>query len=272
MIRQNPFSLYDFLGYFIPGATLIYLMLFFSNLDSSEYAWDFNNVVGSDNVSIQNYLFFIIISYAVGHLINFLSSILVERYGNWMYDYPSKYLLKIHKKFSFKTITIKRIGIFISILPVSILDLLLGQLFNFKNLYVQHLDDFLIHGIKTKSSKILTELIPEDESNNLPESINDYDFFRILHHYAFEHTKSHQFKMVNYVVLYGFLRSLTFICVIIFWYLVYLQLFEQNEFIFAYHYLIISLCSYIFFMAFMKFYRRYTLEALMIIAIENKKE
>lgn len=272
MIKQNPFSLYDFLGYFIPGATLIYLMLVFHNLDSVEYVWSFNNLFGSSDIDIQSYLFFIIISYAIGHLINFLSSLLVERYGNWMYDYPSKYLLKIHKKFSFKTITPKRIGIFISILPVSVLDLLFGQLLKFKNLYVHHLDDFLIHSIKTKSSKILTELIPKDESKKVPESINDYDFFRILHHYAFEHTKSHQFKMVNYVVLYGFLRSLTFICVLIFWYLIYLQVFGDNEYISFYHYLIICICSYIFFMAFMKFYRRYTLEALMVIVIDKKKE
>jgi len=270
MIKQNPFSLYDFLGYFIPGATLIYLMLFFTNLDSSDYVWNFNNVFGSNDVEIQSYLFFIIISYALGHLINFLSSLLVERYGNWMYDYPSKYLLKIHKEFSFKTITLKRIGIFISIFPVSILDLFFGQLLKFKNLYVHHLDDFLIHSIKKKSSKILTDLIPEDETNEVPKRINDYDFFRILHHYAFEHTKSHQFKMVNYVVLYGFLRSLTLICVLIFWYLLYLQIFQDNEHVSFYHYLITSICSYTFFMAFMKFYRRYTLEALMVIAIDEK--
>jgi hypothetical protein len=26
MMKQNPFSIYDFLGYFIPGATTIYLI------------------------------------------------------------------------------------------------------------------------------------------------------------------------------------------------------------------------------------------------------
>ena len=34
------------------------------------------------------------------------------------------------------------------------------------------------------------------------------DFNRIVHHYAFENSKEHQFRMVNYVALYGFLRNL----------------------------------------------------------------
>lgn len=272
MIKQNPFSLYDFLGYFIPGATLIYLVLFFSKLDSTHYELKFNEILNDDGLKTQSLLFFIIISYAIGHLNNFMSSVLIERYGNWMYDYPSKNLLGIQKKFSFKTITFKRIAVYISILPVSILDLIFGQLFKFKNIYVKKLDDFLINSITVKSNQIINKLIPGDNSNRVPRTINEFDFFRILHHYAFEHTKNHQFKMINYVVLYGFLRSLTLICVLIFWYLMYLIVFNKNENITIYYLFAIALISYIFFMAFMKFYRRYTLEALMIIAIseENK--
>lgn len=270
MIKQNPFSLYDFLGYFIPGATLIYLYMFFSSLDSSNYQINLIDFFKNDGIKFEGFLFFIIISYAIGHLVNYLSSVLVERYANWMYDYPSKFLLKIQKEFSFKTITLKRILIFLSILPVAIFDLLFGQLFQFKNIYVQHLDDFLIHCIKIKGNKIINNLIPYEEGSEVPKEIGKFDFFRILQHYAFETTQNHQSKLINYVVLYGFLRSLTFICVLIFWFLIYEVIFIENSGIEIYYILIIGLCSYAFFMAFMKFYRRYTLEALMVIAISDK--
>lgn len=270
MIKQNPFSLYDFLGYFIPGALLIYLLIFVTNIDTSVFEFDINEFILNENsMKFQNLLFFIIISYAVGHLVNFLSSLLVERFANWIYDYPSKYLLKIQKEFRFKTISIKRILIWISILPVSIFDLILGQLFKFKNLYTEHLDDFLIHCIKQKGLRLINRHFKIESERKESEKIDNYDFFRIFHHYAFENTKSHQFKMVNYVVLYGFLRSLTLISVIIFWYLSYLMIFNNNEYINLYHILIISIVSYLFFMAFMKFYRRYTLESLMVIAISE---
>lgn len=184
MIKQNPFSLYDFLGYFIPGATLIYLYLYFSKLDSSNYEMNLTDFFGNEGIKFEGFLFFIIISYAIGHLNNYISSVLVEKYANWVYDYPSKYLLKIEKKFSFKTITLKRILIFISILPVSILDLFLGHLCKFKNLYVIHLDDFLIYCVRTKSVKILNRIVPHNETQEIPKEIGDYDFFRILQHYA----------------------------------------------------------------------------------------
>ncbi|HBR54911.1 MAG TPA: hypothetical protein DEA82_12300, partial [Flavobacteriaceae bacterium] len=263
MIKQNPFSLYDFLGYFIPGATLIYLFIYFSSLDASNYELELTQFFNSDGIQLEGFLFFIILSYAIGHLNNYLSSVLVERYANWIYDYPSKYLLKIEKKFNFKTITIKRILIFISIFPVSILDLVLGQVFKFKNLYVNNLDDFLIYSIKTKSVKVLDKLVPRDSSEKVPNEIGKFDFFRILQHYAFEKTSNHQAKLINYVVLYGFLRSLTLICVFIFWFLIYEEIFQPENGIPFYCSIIVGIASYIFFMAFMKFYRRYTLEALM---------
>lgn len=271
MIKQNPFSLYDFLGYFIPGALLIYLIIFFLNFDASNYDYTINQfIVNENNIKFQNLLFFTIASYALGHLVNFSSSILVERYANWIYDYPSKYLLNISKEFKFSTISIKRCAIWLFILPVSLFDLLLGHFFKFKNLYTKKLDSFLIDCITQKGLKLLNRLYPIEGTDNKPSEINEYDFFRIFHHYAFEHTKNHQSKMINYVVLYGFLRSLTFILVIIFWVLMYEIFIKHNCFIKYYHIIIISGMSYVFFMAFMKFYRRYTLETFMIIAISEE--
>lgn len=275
MIKQNPFSLYDFLGYFIPGALLIYLLLFIQYLENFNGQFVFLNFLdfGKDT-NLEQLLFFVIISYGFGHLINFMSSITIEKYANWKYDYPSKYLLGIEKneywQKSRKIGNLWRILLPILILPVTIFDLILGDLFKFKDFYTRKLDDFLIEVIKEKGN-ILVNMLFKNTNKKLQDSkIGKYDFFRIFAHYTFENTINHQFKLVNYVVLYGFLRVLTLISVIVFWYSLYSLIILKNNLIDFSTILFIGLISYVFFMAFMKFYRRYTLEGFMLIAIDKE--
>ena len=97
-MKQNPFSLYDFLGYLIPGSTLIYLFIIITS-------WEGNSITTLDSVftyvsdnNFQDAFFFIIVSYALGHLISFISSITIEKYGNWKYGYPSKTVIGYTKK------------------------------------------------------------------------------------------------------------------------------------------------------------------------------
>ena len=93
MLKQNPFSLYDFLGYFTPGAILLYgciLTLGHTQPDGSVINY-VNQYQGLDKT--QFYTLFILIAYISGHFLNFLSSITIECYSNWAFGYPSKYLL-----------------------------------------------------------------------------------------------------------------------------------------------------------------------------------
>ena len=218
MIKQNPFSLYDFLGYFIPGALLLYLIVSINYIESSTN-FELNDFI-SNTIQIQfdKVFFFIIISYAIGHLINFISSTTIEQYANWKYNYPSKYLLGYkhngmwkNKKFIF---IFWRILLLIIIFPITILDFLIGNILKFNKFYTRQLDPFLIALIREKGNKLIDKLadgsLEEYKNNNARE----YDFHRIISHYTFEHTKSHQFRMINYVVLYGFLRSLTLISIL----------------------------------------------------------
>jgi hypothetical protein len=101
-MKQNPFSLYDFLGYLIPGSTLIYLFIYLFIIIEN---WT-NNKVENNLESIFSYVskynfqeifFFIIISYAIGHLLSFISSVTIEKYGNWKYGYPSKTVIGFEK-------------------------------------------------------------------------------------------------------------------------------------------------------------------------------
>lgn len=279
MLKQNPFSIYDFLGYFIPGALVIYIILLIFNFSSFDHPGEIFSFVGNAQIlDFSNVLFFVIISYSLGHLINFSSSITIERYANWKYSYPSKYLMDLNPSHKFwigpRKIIIWKAFLAFLIFPVTILDYFLGQYFGFKEFYTKKADKFIIEMVKSKGLVLLKKL-----GSPLTISLRDYDFHRIFSHYVYENSKNHQSKLTNYVTLYGFLRALCFISVVFFWFLFYklfILIFLNNSDIInldeiqiiLYSLCLIGLCAYLFFMAFMKFYRRYTLEALMLIVID----
>jgi hypothetical protein len=100
------------------------------------------------------------------------------------------------------------------------------------------------------------------------------DFNRIVHHYAFENSKEHQFRMVNYVALYGFIRNLVLTFILSFWYY-FKESIKTIDRKMSFDWdsieinVLLMCLSYIAFMAYMKFYRRYTLEGLMLIVVDK---
>lgn len=273
MIQQNPFSLYDFLGYFIPGALALYLLFILGLhdlLDSNDIISKI--VLGDENGNFSYYLFLVIISYSFGHIINFCSSMLVETYAKHKYGYPSKYILGYSKKSyfdSYRSIgNIIRFFIWIIIIPISLIDLLFGEFLNFKEYYTRPVDQQTINTIKVKVRKMLLQLGFEIKKWDDEKVFTKIDFYKIASHYVYEHTTAHRFKLTNYVILYGFLRSLSLINVILFWYSFVLffkeQIFFSKEFIFL---LLSSFIGYISYIGFLKFYRRYTLEGLMLVLL-----
>lgn len=271
MIQQNPFSLYDFLGYLIPGALLLFLITFFQTVDfdSIEHLTISHLLYVDYNFEFEEIVLFVIISYAVGHLVNFVSSLIIERYANWRYNYPSKYLLGFTANHSYwgtrqefmKNVWRSLVPVFI--FPITICDILLGSFLRFRFFYTRPLDRFLQEIILDKGLKLIHKLHIRTQGGTI--QIREFDFHRVFAHYTFENSKQHQGKLTNYVVLYGFLRSLTLICTLLFWY----SLFQSSNCITWSITAGLGLSSYIYFMAFMKFYRRYTLESLMLIAIDT---
>lgn len=273
MIKQNPFSLYDFLGYFIPGALLIYSFIALDYINEANFPVMENITYDASNFGVDKIFFFIIISYALGHLTNFLSSITIEKYAIWKYDYPSKFLLNLEKtdywKENNKSGYFLRVLLPILILPVTIFDWIIGDVLNLRAVYTRGLDKLLTEVITEKGEALIRKIFKNKNKAFTEIHMNDYDFFRIFSHYAYENSKQHQSKLINYVTLYGFLRAMTLICVFFFWLSIY-YLIDGNDGISFIVIFSIGLISNIFFMAFMKFYRRYTLEGLMIIAIDTE--
>lgn len=275
-MKQNPFSLYDFMGYFIPGATSIYLIQIVNIIKKSNCI-DLNIVLNSfPTIQTEGILIFLILSYVLGHLISYISSITIEKYAVWKYGYPSRYLLDINSlKFwtgakKFHSI-FWRICLIILLLPTVILDYVLGHYFGFKNFYSNKLDPMLVKIIKLKTNNLLNKLGITTENGFKEGEGNNSDFNRIILHYTYENSKNHQSKLTNYVAIYGFLRTFTLITNILFWYfIIHTYLFNDFNLISVYVIISISIISYIFFMSFMKFYRRYTLEGLMLLTIDKE--
>jgi hypothetical protein len=272
-VKQNPFSLYDFLGYFTPGAIFIYGYIYAFNYKNSEIR-SLSNIAESMGVEKADlYVPLILFSYAAGHLLNFISSITIERYALWALGYPSKYLLSVkHKGYFYSSENvlrrrIVRLSVFVILLPVSLWDLVLGKVFGFRDFYAKSLDATLVGIIKSKVLSLVSAsgvLKP----NQLNDSLFEQDFFRFVYHYAVEHASNHLQKMQNYVALYGFLRALSLLSVMLFWGIIIRCLLKSgdptekiSELFF------ISIMCYIFFVAFVKFYRRFSLEALMAVCV-----
>ena len=278
MIKQNPFSVYDFLGYLIPGSIAIYSFLIIDYLKKyNDYSIEgFAKCLGE--FKFEGIFFFIIISYILGHLLSFASSITIEKYANWSYGYPSKYLLNMKHKGYWKSANkwrdyFWRITLVIILIPCVIFDKILGQILGFKMFYQRGLDKLLRKLIVYKINTLFTE-IGFGEVENYEDfdngKGNSHDFHRVVTHYAYEHSKQHQAKMSNYVALYGFLRTL---CLIFNLLAIYLftrtLLYLEINFLNISSIIILSALSYLSFMAFMKFYRRYTLEGFMVITVDK---
>ena len=223
--KQNPFSLFDFLGYFIPGAFFLYALLFL-------FAYIQPTLLHSDAIvrylSFEKpdiYIPFVILSYIVGHLLSFISSITIEQYSIWQFGYPSKFLLGFPCRGYFSVEEPKyfhhfiRLIIALIILPITMHDLVCGKLFRMREFYTKSLDTLLADVIKRKIKSIAISRAKVSDPQVYDIAI-EHDFFRYIYHYALENAPNHLDKMQNYVALYGFLRTIALMFVCFFWIIV----------------------------------------------------
>lgn len=266
-IKQNPFSLYDFLGYFIPGAVFLYVIeavFQFANLESNEHY----------------YVPFILASYVIGHILSFLSTLFVEKMVHILYNYPSETLVNGYKKplnketVSITRLIIKRTILFGFMLPVYIIERCVffvarnskGDLF-----YNERWDDLNIKAIHNACEYIHGSLNIEGNS------------FKQIYHWVYEVSPSHRVKIQNYVALYGFTRTMTFVLIIIWWMFIFMSWVYASEgkdlsissnyveviksIIFNIPFCIVLFCgslvSFVLFAEYVKFYRRFTEEVYM---------
>lgn len=288
-MSKGPFSLYDFLGYFVPGA----LALFFIILGQKSlfYYFEIQQIANykKEFVELPFYLivFYIIICYCLGHFLSYFSTLTIEAYTIWMYGYPSKNLLGVSNHPDYKSYIqflkndenkkpISKLLMSVLLLPLIIMDFIFGYLCSYNSVYTKKVEEPCFSLIRKKITKIFNELGYEGDVFDNKE----HDFNRVLIHYNYEHTVNHGHKLMNYVSLYGFLRVasliINFLAFFFLFHFMYgydftfrdinmesVVLFFKNLFI------IISTAfiSYMFYMGYLKFYKRYTLENLMLALV-----
>ncbi len=314
-MTKNPFSIYDFLGYVFPGAVCIIFINFLLLKDNITTLNDGIEAIKSIKLSLDTSIIIILLSYVIGHIMAYTSSVIVESFIKWNYGYPSEYLLNdVHDKKYFDNkndiiIQSWHIIVFIILLPISVLNYIFSTRLGGREYLIKQLDDLLKECINIKFNLLMNKL-----NLSLNDDYRKYDYTRIIYHYIYEHHDNHCKKIDNYVALYGFLRSLTLIFCFIFWIIIISQailiipvfikticicgivnilfnkhlymLFFAASLMISFYFDIVSLnlsiplqfsplifislititlFSYISFMGFAKFYRRYTLECFMCL-------
>ncbi|EJV9438645.1 hypothetical protein N7900_003682 [Escherichia coli] len=285
-MNQNPFSFYDFLGYLIPGGFFILLMYFCGLTFDLDIVIDLTELLrGQSQIfGILNYGSIVIISYIAGHFISITSAFFIEKYMNEELQYPSEYLFNKLSDDKKNVLTpssdkqnedtkrkIKYCIIKVMLFPIIPWDYATQKLCYSQSLPFQLANTtwLMIKEGYEKKFRI------DDKLLNIRTGLHD-DLFRLAYHYVYEFSNQHQTKIQNYVALYGFCRNICLVFVITFW-ISFLTLTYRAIEGGAVSYISIStLLSfffvYVFYVGFVKFYRRYTLEVLMAFAVLQSKD
>lgn len=277
-IKPNPFSLYDFLGYFTPGALTIYGgILVRAHIEGP---LTLENAPEAISISKSElYVPFILSAYLLGHFLSFLSSVTVERYAIWSHGYPSRFLLNLPVN-GFWEVEKKqeravRFFLGIVLFPIPLFGHTVGRLLCLRTLFAKPLDERLSSLLREKVKGLIIHngQIKKPEKYTLEE---DHDFFRYVYHFSVENSSNHLPKMQNYVALYGFIRTVCFVFIIGSWFVTchlvdHLLHASNGEYVsiaplFWMSASLMAIC-YVAYMGFMKFYRRFSLEALMAMAV-----
>lgn len=97
-MKQNPFSFYDFLGYMLPGAALLYIVAFVFGVDEIVAKFSLEDTSNSTASQLLSFIPAVIFSYLLGHVLAIGSSALIEAFTNYSNGYPSEFLFDVKPK------------------------------------------------------------------------------------------------------------------------------------------------------------------------------
>lgn len=237
--NKNPFSTFDFLGYFFPGALFMYLFYVLSggietdkgNVMSQLPLISFLKDIMEAHM-VMGVFILVLLSYIIGHLLSYMSSITVELFYTWYYGYPTKYLLRkkdapheqqylLNSDLGFRGM-IGHLVVCFLLFPIVAGHFIFERLLLMSSFIGRSLDDKLIDSISEKVKQVCESI---GYKNATP---SDSDVHRVVMHYVYEHCRMHQVKFDNYVALYGLLRSVSFTFCLSFLYILYELMFCQD--------------------------------------------
>ena len=283
-VERLPFTVYDIIGYLAPGAVTTWLTVVFlkwihvhCNVELLIHVKDI--VIFDNNPFLSNAgigIAFLALSYVVGHVISYLSAYFVEGLVTHHFGYPSfhlmasdetdklKYIENHRKKHNFCNSSL----IYIALFPVVIFH----KIFFYKiiNAQLKPLIEPIRDKIRTRFAR------SEIGGKELCVKKNE-EWFRVIEATIKNNFPEADYRMYNYVVIYGFVRSFCLIFNIISWFLfiifLYYAVFSDSSmghiWVIITAFLIGATVSCILYLAFIKFFRRYSQETLEAFATLN---
>ncbi|WOC77274.1 hypothetical protein RTE98_12435 [Stutzerimonas frequens] len=270
--KQNPFSLYDFLGYLLPGAALILIILII--LDQSDSSHPIKIIKEQkDTYLIPSAL---IASYILGHILGIASSITIEPSYLRREGYPSRSILGLkNQDEKAKTSWTRPFDKFFDLHSLAAKNFVRLLESSKKE---ETLAPALAHKIKEKIQIFLKDEYDHYEKDSLSKG-----YFHTIYHYCVENTPNHLPKIQNYVALYGLMRNTALVALISLWATIIssiknvaLALLNNQEIVLSPQKTIIAALSLsafiILYRGFTKFYKRYSLEVIMAFSTSYKPE
>lgn len=280
--KSPQFSAYDFLGYLLPGLVLIALMdcswLYHSK--KATLSWEYM-VARYSELSWNNAIPLALFGYFLGHAVSFMSAMVVEEHALLMHGSPASFIVRKDKPRYFKcgkwgkghrlantVIVLMRALVMLFMLPLTWIELLFTRVVPISRRFTFPITRLLKRCLAAAEDRLLVQMGVKTQEGKPPGRSKDelhwgLGFERLALHYALEKAPAHLFTLRNYVVLYGFLRAMTFILLVVVW-MIAGHLFAKQSYVSALQVLIsggiIIAPSY---GGFLKFWTRYHKEALM---------
>lgn len=261
-VQKLPITAYDVLGYLIPGAASGAMILYV--LHGSGIFKEIT-VAPTSLGGAMIFLMFIVASYIGGHIIALVSTFTIERVVVIFLGYPSSYLCaNLRRDGILRNINSRKFPLLILFLftPVTFLLLFLLMIFGFIGHFTKSLHPHAVSLLDKKFSKRYGAKISE---------LSSADWFNIVQHDIIAYSQNGASRMYNYLNLYGFCRNMAFamsltvyvaILRITFWKLPM----HEHFFVFV---VLAGGASLFLTLGFMKFFRRYSQEAIMMFIVST---
>jgi hypothetical protein len=281
--KDPSFTAYDFLGYAVPG--LGALVLF----DATIYCHVLGNHLNYDllcsrymQAGLATIVPVLLISYLMGHILGFVSSVVIEKHATWMHGVPTNVLLGHGQHFGYfdtagdypRFSKALRLISAILIAPLSLIDCMFARVIPLSKNYIKALDPILI-SVSAAAHRDILKKFSIDFEKYSEEEKDGLDLHAITIHCALESAPAHVFSVRNYVVLYGFLRSIALLVVFAFWVAV-IHFFQHPHLGVFGALVLLGALSFICYAAYLKFRVRYHKEGIMALiasyALRNAHE
>lgn len=233
--KSPQFSAYDFLGYLLPGLVLVGL------LDCSWHYHAENAPMGWADItkrysklSWENAIPLAFLGYFSGHIVSFISSVIIEGHATRLHGNPSVFLVKHFRPRYFFSGDFKKnwfrvpakfllkIFVLFFIWPVGWIESFLGSSLGMSRLLNTQVKPIARMCLTAAEDQFLKALDVKNPRGKRPARKRlrlhwSEGLGQIGLHYALEMAPAHVYSLRNYVVLYGFLRAMTFILLVVTW-------------------------------------------------------